>query len=389
MFKKINFAAKILFCLAIFPLMFTFIGCDTLFGGLTTTTTVKDSEDSTTTTTTIEDSTTTTTTTTTLEKWTTDNKIFIAVGAAGATHEAYSIGINGSIVYLSKDGGITWVEKYSKGIATLELELTGIASGNGKIVAVGGNGNIIVSSDAGETWTKVEGLPTLNGKLYDVAFGNGLFVAVGSISTVIYSKDGITWKTETSSSINLVGTNHYRGVRYINNKFFILGSFERIMTVTTDGEKLTFDNDIKKSTTFGQYLDSIAYGNGTYVAVGYGLNGYYSTDGVNWTDVKALGNNLRVIYADGRFTVANSHSYETGVTYSTDGVTWTNTKKDKPFYNVLGGIYDVEYGNGRYVAVGNRGNLYLSKDGVEWVDSGVFANSVNSPRLDDVIYIEK
>jgi hypothetical protein len=91
-------------------------------------------------------------------------------------------------------------------------------------------------------------------------------------------------------------------------------------------------------------LTSVAHGGGQFVAVGGGF----------WDG------NSRYIYA------------------SSDGLTWSNR---------LSGIYtgfslhDVIYGNGQFVAVGNRGQIYTSADGLTWMprvppDTNIWFRSV-------------
>ena len=72
------------------------------------------------------------------------------------------------------------------------LPLRGVAFGNGRFVAVGGDGTIVHSSD-GDSWQQATNNATSNW-LLGVAFGNGRFVAVGFDGTIVHSSDGDSWQ---------------------------------------------------------------------------------------------------------------------------------------------------------------------------------------------------
>jgi hypothetical protein len=91
-------------------------------------------------------------------------------------------------------------------------------------------------------------------------------------------------------------------------------------------------------------LFGVAYGNGTFVAVG-GLGTILtSTDGVTWTS-ETSGINYHlwgVTYGNGTFVAVGDDGT---ILTSTDGVTWTSETSGTN-YNLEG----VTYGNGTFVA---------------------------------------
>lgn len=124
---------------------------------------------------------------------------------------------------------------------------------------------------------------------------------------------------------------------------------------------------------------TVSYGNGTWVALG-GRYGYYSTDGVNWTQATSLssgyawntvryGNGLFIAVADGTTSSAPTNVYAT----STNGITWTSrtlpdTRTD--WYNLI-------YGNGTWVlsafgsGIGTANDYtYTSTNGITWTSQG-------------------
>jgi len=70
--------------------------------------------------------------------------------------------------------------------------------------------------------------------------------------------------------------------------------------------------------TTGEFLRSVAFGAGQFVAVGEGGAIVTSPDGVNWTQLWC------VTYASGTFIAAGGGLFEPGLILSaTDGLNWT------------------------------------------------------------------
>ncbi|MDR1837212.1 MAG: hypothetical protein LBQ89_06085, partial [Treponema sp.] len=119
-------------------------------------------------------------------------------------------------------------------------------------------------------------------------------------------------------------------------------------------------------------IDAIAYGNGRFVAVGTDGKMAYSTDGVSWTAVLQVNNggfSSRIWgiafgaagNAGGRFVAGGDNG---SMAYSADGASWAAVGEGiLGTYTTLMGsratadISAVAYGNGRFVAVGQGGNI--------------------------------
>jgi hypothetical protein len=102
-----------------------------------------------------------------------------------------AVGKDGTI--LTSPDGVSWTARTSG----TSKSLSGVAYGNGTFVAVGGGGAILTSPD-GVSWTaRTSG--TSKG-LSGVAYGNGLFVAVGGGGAILTSPDGVTWTQRTSGT---------------------------------------------------------------------------------------------------------------------------------------------------------------------------------------------
>ncbi len=127
-------------------------------------------------------------------------------------------------------------------------------------------------------------------------------------------------------------------------------------------------------------VTGIAYGNNRYVAVGkFASTDYgaivYSSDGLNWnycvppagvTNPNPILNLYDVAYGNGKFVAVG---YWGSICTSSNGIDWT-TQFVSPAVNNL---FGVAYGNGIFVAVGD--DIYTSVDGDTWVPrqrSGTF-----------------
>ncbi|MVM29138.1 T9SS type A sorting domain-containing protein [Spirosoma sp. HMF4905] len=330
------------------------------------------------------------------------------------TYNSYSgfvaVGFNGAIV-MSVDGQ-TWVPRNS---GTTQ-RFNGVAYGSGKLVVVGDGGLIMTSADKGVTWTpRVANVPyTLNG-ITGESIGN--FVAVGTNNSIVTSPDGVVWtkrvaslnsttlilkvarNTATGSYVALTTTNNkvltspngitwsepasntglgsgLCGLRFLNGKFLAGGRSIFSSDNGTDWNPLTFSNEIQ--------LSAVAYGNGRYVAVGA-----YRPD---YGPVITPAVNVAITSGDGiNFSIGNTYHYSNGarsfydVTFgkglfvavgedaniqtSVDGKVWENQK-------ILLGrtLKGIAYGGGLFVAVGYNGVILFSSDGKTWLKN----NSVSA-----------
>jgi len=248
--------------------------------------------------------------------------------------------------------------------------LNAVAYGNGMFVGVGSQGAILSSPD-GATWTpRTSGTSAgLNG----AAFGNGLFVVVGDAGTILTSPDGTSWTAQTS------GTGVSLDSAAYGNGIFVVVSGSSTNLTSPDGVNWT----VRNSPEMGR----IAFGDGQFLALGF-LNSYYvSQDGTSWTF------KLVVLKPDGAYSgiaVHNGTYVLVGVNFapwfvpspvtgqiltSPNGDDWTLTYRSAPEQTgrmLLG----ITYGNGYFVAVGNRGTVHASPDGYSWNNLTTTTDSV-------------
>jgi photosystem II stability/assembly factor-like uncharacterized protein len=286
-------------------------------------------------------------------------------------------------IYTSTNG-TDWTEK-----AAVPQQLSDVAFGGGKFVAVGGASNVLISTDNGATWqsrtlTQEAGKKT---KLLSIAYSaiSSKFVAVGMGSDTIQHKGGIltsadgeTWTGTYSDSTNTIWD-----VTYGDGGFVAVGGRESggyFLAISSFGDSWTKP---VPSPSYAQ-LFSVEYDGARFVAAGRtnpGMAAFTTTslNGVNWTDKiggglpyldAAASNGTRIVAMSGYGNIYSSDDLGTSWTYRTLGTTKT--------------LNDVAYnGTNLYVAVGAEGTIQTSGDGINWA----IQNSGTTYNLNKVDYL--
>jgi len=249
-------------------------------------------------------------------------------------------------------------------------DLHHIVFGNGRYVA-GGEGGALVTSTNGTDWTAVP----LNNEysVVSLASGNGVFAALISDSAglplVFTSDDGLTWAPR-----EIPGLHYLTTIAFAKGEFHAyglpVGGATPRQAVSVNG--VTWNSTLAPSFAFAP--DSLAYGNGIYVAAAY----YYffvSTDGVQFTRVAVPNSGFRrITFGNGQFIAVG---YYGGIWTSTDGIRWTQ-RNSGTVLNLAG----LAAGNGRFIVVGDDGTLLTSTDGAAWTAG----NPGTGKNLNDVLF---
>jgi len=206
--------------------------------------------------------------------------------------------------------GVTWTEVNINGFSTTN-NMSAIAHGGDKFVAVGANGRTSYSSD-GSSFILITDTKFGTSSINAIAYGDSKFVAVGDGGKMAYSANGSTWTAVTDSTL---GTSNIRAIAYGGGKF-VAGDQNGKLAYSSDGITWTLVTDSPFGTSF---INAIAYGSGRFVAVGQSGKMAYSSDGITWAAV-----------TDSKF-----------------GTTTINA---------------IAYGGGRFVAVGDDGKMAWSAD---------------------------
>ena len=273
------------------------------------------------------------------------------------------------IMAYSSDGR-SWTAIEDRTIWTQNVRRSGgtsiynIVYGNGRFVATGkGSGtdddNRMAYSDDGISWTRITSSAFGSNSIGNVAYGNGRFIAGAGSGKIAYSTDGASWiqiALELNEGIIGIGN-----IAYGNGRFIAVGDVGR-MAYSSDGVSWTavanstiWDHTI---IALGQqmeekaYILATAYGNNRFVAGGYYGKMAYSSDGVNWIAVadSTFGTSIpdsyitEIAYGNGTFVAVGQAGGR--MAYSSDGVTWTARNRR------LTNINAIAYGNGTFVAVG-------------------------------------
>jgi hypothetical protein len=268
-----------------------------------------------------------------------------------------AVGEQGKIAYSADGASWTAVSNSRFGDSTIRA----IVWGGNRFVAVG-DGNKIAYSADGVTWTAARNSP-FNDRIYDIAWGGNRFVAVTE-DGMAYSADGATWTRVTNSPAEEILTIAYGGGRFVAMGYD--SSYDNIFLYSTDGARWTaVPNNV---VDFDMTGVGIAYGNNRFIAGGWSGQMAYSADGVRWTAIAnhpncaaingfAYGINAE---GNGRWVAVGwgAEGFEFGgaMAYSTDGSRWTPIT-DSPFNASFSSVRAVAYANGRFVAVGANGKI--------------------------------
>jgi hypothetical protein len=206
----------------------------------------------------------------------------------------------------SDDGGVTWKASGNG------FNAKGLAYGNGVFITGGGSGALEYSSDptTGSSWAKLENTATTfsegNGYINGMAFGDGKFVAVGgNRGHAAYSTNGSTWTGITQTEAIFGGW--INGIAFGGGRFVAVGSGGKIAySSPTSVENWTAVVD----TTFEGEILNITYGNGYFVAVGDTGAAAKSADGIIWSAINtAFGEDAinGVAYGKGKFVMVGAN----------------------------------------------------------------------------------
>jgi hypothetical protein len=233
--------------------------------------------------------------------------------------------------------------------------LFGIAYGNGKYLAVGGNGIIKISTD-GEKW--IQSSSGTNNQLRAIVWGGDKFIAVGLNGTILTSPDGIIWTARVSGV-----TETLYSIAWNGSKFVVVGSAKGSPnTILTSNDGINWTH-ISSGKGFDLYC--VIWGNGEFVAVGNSGTILTSPDSYNWTLQNGNSNTLWGIAWNGSKYVAVGVNGT--IANSSNGINWTfNSFWNNKFYS------GITSNNKTFVTTciqGSNISVYSSPDGVEWTQT--------------------
>jgi len=267
-----------------------------------------------------------------------------------------------------------------------------IAYGNGRFVIIGYNGKSYVSSSGGSSWS-THATSTTN-VLTDIAYGAGLFVATesGVSGFVNTSSDGVNWtrrSVPTNSRIGDITTGKDASGR------------DRLIIVGSSGLVLTSSNGVswqqQSLGTLRFSMESVAYGDGMFVAITTTGDYLYSEDGgVTWIQQSiptavlpdsptlkaiAFGNStFRVVGSSGTLLTATPQAIRQPINPADQSSRWV-----REISLGTNDLTDVTFGGDRFVAVGANGTILISLPEVSavtlsgWIASFDFSGLTAGP----------
>ncbi len=194
---------------------------------------------------------------------------------------------------------------------------------------------------------------------------------------IAYSTDGIAYTQSANAST--IFSQMVRGIAH-NGLLWVAGGYG----VGYSYDAITW-NASSSGNSILQYVNSITYGNGKFLAMGFGTTyvAMYSTDGINWTGTMPKstwgGWGMGAIYRNSLFVICGGAGFgntNNMIAYSTDAINWTFSNT-----TILSAeTRMVEYnGIDKWVAVGTNANpstiqvAYTSN-----IISGTWSGSLNT-----------
>ena len=317
-------------------------------------------------------------------QWTPSSDVQGAFGASLVQDIAYgrgkfiAAGGDGKMAY--SDDGITWTAM-RPGSGTMQTKfedtIRGIAWGDNKFVAVGYDSRM-GSSDDGTSWFGWTESMFGGSSILAITYGGGRFIAGGEKGKIIYLNDGGNW---TSAGDSRFGEKSIIALAHGNpgtENIYVAGGSEGQIAWSNDG---SFWNYSDSSPNFGgTTINSIAYGNGCFVAVCDSGKIARSANGKDWdmTGSTAFGSSgvLSVTFGSGIF-IAAGHNGK--MARSSDGINWTpiapGTGPDENKFASDWQIRAAAYGGGKFAAAGHP----YTQDNVRIVYSYQAPHAVSAP----------
>jgi hypothetical protein len=186
----------------------------------------------------------------------------------------------------------------------------------------------VFQSEDGSNWEEVSTVSSGSGTT-TLAWGGNLYVVTAGNGNFHTSPDGITWTSRSDADTNVMYTPFGNGLVYGNGKFVgikqVWGAPGAVQCAySTDG--ISWSTASMNLNAQTNPPSAICYGNGAFVVVSGGnpggsSTGYYSTDGINWTETfLPIAQTWRSVAWNGSVFIAVGNT--SVFAFSPDGINW-------------------------------------------------------------------
>lgn len=237
-------------------------------------------------------------------------------------------------------------------VAAWTVTDAGVAYGNGILVVIADR-YIHTSLNKGKTWSTWDsGFNPSAGNLFtDIIFANGKFVAITRDGYVCSSTNGTTWTIREIYPVDS-GKSLDR-ITYIDGYFYITG--DRLALRSSDA--LSWSYIFNPSGYFGSEASKMIKGvKHIFVVDG---NRMVSSDGVSWSDEGSEYTFYDVAYGNGMYVIVGQGVVSYSSTASLGS--WTTVSLSGSPY-----LHKVIFVNGIFVAITSNGSIYTSTNGSTW-----------------------
>jgi len=230
----------------------------------------------------------------------------------------------------------------------------GLAFGDGKFVAVSGDGLTRVTSDGGAAWSQSFVREGGNSRqIYAVTYGIGEFVALQNGSSYLHSGDGAGWVIGTTG----ISSSPWKDIAFGDAKGWCFAA------VDAEGMTAVFneaDGWLGGIDSYSTALSRVVFGAGKFVAVGDGIKSSANARGWSSTNISSSTQVGAVAFGNDMFVALSKNG--SSVYTSTDGSSWTTASAS----GVPADMADMAFGKDKFVAVGAAGKGCASSDGTTW-----------------------
>lgn len=247
---------------------------------------------------------------------------------------------------------------------------------------------LAVSNSYGTTWNQVN-LPGSSGSIYAACYAsisNLFYIQRGN--QIYSSPDGTTWTLVNTFSASMSILKSY--IDPINHQdAFIVYAGYRIMYAGNLGSSILNDSTWSLNATYCDNITVMEYINNTNTTIGALMNEnkIVSKSGTtalpsNWTAVNIDDTIYDITYGNGKYIAVGVDDNNNSKIYSSNnGTTWNLIPISSSNIDAL---FSVSYGPNGFVAAGtaldNNGKLFKSTDGITWVELDPVSGQTTDPR---------